>query len=164
MTVIFSIVIQSEAKNLLERHRFMVKFAMQVKFSCGKWSLSMTSEVSPKVKLRWESIQFLCLSLFVPQVRGSLDYARDDGTTLRVDTRVDINPLQDFRYTQKRSICAIALDMPWKGRDGGKSIYFFVCPCLYQKLGDLSTSLEMTFFGDRHFDQVQRVEKSPNLR
>ena len=40
----------------------------------------MTSEVSPKVKLRWESIQFLCLSLFVPQVRGSLDYARDDGT------------------------------------------------------------------------------------
>ena len=38
----------------------------------------MTSEVSPKVKLRWESIQFLCLSLFVPQVRGSLNYARDD--------------------------------------------------------------------------------------
>ena len=31
-------------------------------------------------------------------------------------------------------------------------------------LGDLSTSLEMTFFGDRHFDQVKRVEKSPNLR
>ena len=72
----------------------------------------MTSEVSPKVKLRWESVYFLCLSLFVPQVRGSLDFARDDGTTLRVDTRVDINPLQDFRYTLKRSICAIALDMP----------------------------------------------------
>ena len=31
---------------------------------------------------------------------------------LRVDTRVDINPSQDFRYTLKRSICAIALDMP----------------------------------------------------
>ena len=44
--------------------------------------------------------------------RGSLDYARDDGTRLRVDTRVDINPLQDFRYTLKRSICAVALDMP----------------------------------------------------
>ena len=44
--------------------------------------------------------------------RGSLDYARDDGTTLRVDTRVDINHLSDFRYTLKRSICAIALDMP----------------------------------------------------
>ena len=27
---------------------------------------------------------------------------------------------------------------------GGKSIYFFVCPCLYHKLGDLSTTLEMT--------------------
>ena len=31
---------------------------------------------------------------------------------LRVDTRVDINPCWDFRYTLKRSICAIALDMP----------------------------------------------------
>ena len=31
-----------------------VKFALQVKFSYGKWSLSMTSEVSPEVKLRWE--------------------------------------------------------------------------------------------------------------
>ena len=84
------------------------------------------------------------------RLRGSLDYARDDGTfysviqseaknllerlfslavistkrsalrnplrrsstLLRVDTRVDINPSRDFRYTQKRSICAIALDMP----------------------------------------------------
>ena len=56
----------------------VVKFAKQVKFSYGKWSLSMTSEVSPKVKLRWESI--LSFSpLFVPQVRGSLDFARDDG-------------------------------------------------------------------------------------
>ena len=26
-------------------------------------------------------------------IRGSLDFARDDGTTLRVVTRVDINPL-----------------------------------------------------------------------
>ena len=33
-------------------------------------------------------------------------------TLLRVYTRVDINPLMDFRYTLKRSICAIALDMP----------------------------------------------------
>ena len=40
----------------------------------------MTSEVSPKVKLRWESVQFLCLPLFVPLIRGSLDFARDDGT------------------------------------------------------------------------------------
>ena len=46
------------------------------------------------------------------RIRGSLDYARDDGTVLRVVTRVDINHLSDFRYTQKRSICAIALDMP----------------------------------------------------
>ena len=45
-------------------------------------------------------------------LRGSLDFARDDGTLLRVDTRVDINPSRDFRYTLKRSICAIALDMP----------------------------------------------------
>ena len=44
--------------------------------------------------------------------RGSLDYARDDGTMLRAVARVDINPCWDFRYTQKRSICAIALDMP----------------------------------------------------
>ena len=34
------------------------------------------------------------------------------GTLLRVDTRVDINPSRDFRYTLRRSICAIALDMP----------------------------------------------------
>ena len=35
---------------------------------------------------------------------------------------------------------------PWiaQGRCGGKSIYFFVYPCSYLKLGDLSTSLEMT--------------------
>ena len=26
------------------------------------------------------------------------------------------------------------------------------------------TSLEMTFFEDRHFDQVKRVEKSPNAK
>ena len=63
-------------------HRFVVKFALQVKFSRGKWSLSMTSEVSPKVKLWWKKYIFLCLSLFVPQVRGSLDYARDDGIFL----------------------------------------------------------------------------------
>ena len=44
--------------------------------------------------------------------RGSLDNARDNGTVLRVDTRVDINHLSDFRYTQKRSICAVAHDMP----------------------------------------------------
>ena len=44
--------------------------------------------------------------------RGSLDCARDDGTTLRADTRVDINHLSDFRYTLKRSICAVAHDMP----------------------------------------------------
>ena len=31
---------------------------------------------------------------------------------LRVDTRVDINPYWDFRYTLMRSICAVALDMP----------------------------------------------------
>ena len=51
-----------------------------------------------------------------------------------------------------------------RGRCGGKSRYFFVCPCSYHKLGDLSTALEMTAFflgGDRHFDQVKRVEKSP---
>ena len=43
---------------------------------------------------------YLCLCpFFLPQVRGSLDYARDDGTLLRVDTRVDINPSRDFRYT-----------------------------------------------------------------
>ena len=59
-----------------------------------------------------KSIYFFVFPLFVPQVRGSLDYARDDGTLLRVDTRVDINHLSDFRYTLKRSICAIALDMP----------------------------------------------------
>ena len=56
---------------------------------------------------------YLCLCpFFLPQIRGSLDYARDDGTLLRVDTRVDINPSRDFRYTLKRSICAVALDMP----------------------------------------------------
>ena len=31
-------------------------------------------------------------------------------------------------------------------------------------LGDLSTTLEMTFFGDRHFDQAKRVEKSPKAK
>ena len=39
---------------------------------------------------------------------------RRSSTLLRVDTRVDINHLSDFRYTLKRSICAIALDMPWR--------------------------------------------------
>ena len=73
--------------------------------------------------------------LFVPITRGSLDYARDDGTLLRVDTRVDINPSRDFRYTLKRSICAVALDMP----KGVMVIKIY-----------------------RHFDQVKRVEKSPN--
>ena len=78
---------------------------------------------------------------------------------------------------------------------GGKSIYFFVYRCSYRRLGDLSTTLEMTvlsqlfftrkddhsrrffatlwmtglrlrwhFLGDRHFDQVQRVEKSPKAK
>ena len=48
------------------------------------------------------------------------------------------------------SIYAKAFDMCYrtryalKGVNGGKSIYFFVCPCSYHKLGDLSTSLEMT--------------------
>ena len=51
-----------------------------------------------------------------------------------------------------------------KGHCGGKSIYFFVCPCSYHKLGDLSTSLEMTFLGDRHFDQTKCVEKSPKAK
>ena len=52
-----------------------------------------------------------------------------------------------------------------KGHCGGKSIYFFVFPCSYHSLGDLSTTLEMTvsFFG-RHFDQVKRVEKSPKAK
>ena len=59
-----------------------------------------------------KSIDFFVFSLFVPQIRGSLDYARDNGAVLRVVTRVDINHLSDFRYTQKRSICAVALDMP----------------------------------------------------
>ena len=40
----------------------------------------MTSEVSPKVKLRWKKYIFLYLPLFVPLIRGSLDNARDDGT------------------------------------------------------------------------------------
>ena len=62
---------------------------------------------------RCYNMLYLCLyPFFLPQVRGSLDYARDDGTLLSVDTRVDINPSRDFRYTLKRSICAIALDMP----------------------------------------------------
>ena len=34
-----------------------------------------------------------------------------------------------------------------KGHCGGKSIYFFVYPCSYQLLGDLSTTLEMTVLG-----------------
>ena len=40
------------------------------------------------------------------------DPLRRSGTLLRVDTRVDINPLQDFRYTLKRSIYSTTLDMP----------------------------------------------------
>ncbi|MBR2984353.1 MAG: hypothetical protein IKC60_02485, partial [Clostridia bacterium] len=31
-----------------------------------------------------KSVPFLCFSLFVPQIRGSLDYARDDGAFLVV--------------------------------------------------------------------------------
>ena len=37
--------------------------------------------------------------------------------------------------------------------------------CSYHKLGDLSTTLEMTvLFFSRHFDQVKRVEKSPKAK
>ena len=36
--------------------------------------------------------------------------------------------------------------------------------CSYHKLGDLSTTLEMTFFEDRHFDQTKCVEKSPKAK
>ena len=39
---------------------------------------------------------------------------------------------------------------------------FLVYSYSYHKLGDLSTTLEMTvLFFSRHFDQVKRVEKSP---
>ena len=34
-----------------------------------------------------KSVPFLCFSLFVPQIRGSLDYARDDGTPLVISTK-----------------------------------------------------------------------------
>ena len=71
------------------------------------------------------------------------DYARDDGTLLRVDTRVDINPSRDFRYTLKRSICAFALDMPWRAL-WWESVFFLCLPFSYHSLGDLSTTLEMT--------------------
>ena len=46
-----------------------------------------------------------------------------------------------------------------------KEYRFFVFHYSCHKLGDLSTTLEMTFFlGDRHFDQVKRVEKSPKAK
>ena len=222
----------------------------------------MTSEVSPKVKLRWESIQFLCLPLFVPLIRGSLDYARDDGvfSCRHFDQvkRVEKSPkakqyfvacyhTRRYKSLEWFSIYAKAFDMccrtryalkgvngtlknelmqgimNWlchefslrsmncpKGHCGEKVYIFFVFHCPYHSLGDLSTTLEMTvlgqlykdgrpsqeinpsqeflralnalwmtcfayalndrttvemtFFEDRHFDQVKRVEKSPKAK
>ena len=65
-----------------------------------------------EIEVRWENRWDGFNSFVLLRLRGSLDCARDDGTLLRVDTRVDINPYWDFRYTLKRSICAVALDMP----------------------------------------------------
>ena len=51
------------------------------------------------------------------------------------------------KWVYKKAVCRVKT-----GRDGGKLYIFFVCPCLYRKLGDLSTSLEMTVL-DRVFSQ-----------
>ena len=71
--------------------------------------------------------------MFVPQVRGSLDYARDDCTQ-------SVVVLQGWTFP---------------GDSSG-----IICP-----LND-KTTVEMTiiFLGDRHFDQVKRVEKSPKAK
>ena len=71
--------------------------------------------------------------MFVPLIRGSLDYARDDDT---------------------RSVVFYK-----EGRPFQEILRVFSNP-----LNDGPT-LEMTFFGgNRHFDQVKRVEKSPKAK
>ena len=52
-----------------------------------------------------KSVPFLCFSLFVPQIRGSLDYARDDDTPLVISTKHSAwrNPLRRSSITTQYS-------------------------------------------------------------
>ena len=97
----------------------------------------VASEVSPKVKLWWKKYIFLCLSLFVPQARGSLDYARDDGTFFIKWIDASIMNWLCREFSLRSMNCP-------KGHCGWKSIYFFVCPCSYHSLG---VNLSRRFFG-----------------
>ena len=95
--------------------------------------------------------------MFVPLIRGSLDYARDDGTPLVISTKRSAwrNPLRrSSGYALNELMLSImnwlchefslhSMNCP-KGHCGEKSIYFFVYHCSCQSLGDLSTTLEMT--------------------
>ena len=77
-------------------------------------------------RLRWRFFGGIVISTKWNAWRNPL---RQSSTLLRVDTRVDINPSWDFRYTLKRSICAIALDMPWRAWWWEK--YIFLCLSLF---------------------------------
>ena len=54
----------------------------------------------------WEKYIFICLPLFVPRVRGSLDNARDDGTRSGIFTRKDDLPRRFFATLWMTGLCS----------------------------------------------------------
>ena len=154
-----------------------------------KWSFPTESEVclwQVKFHQRWscgdKKVRFPRVLLFVPLLRGSLDYARDDvflgERHFDQVKRVEKSPKAKQGYALNELMLGImnwlchefslrSMNCP-KGHCGGKSIYFFVCPCSYHKLGDLSTTLEMTVLGQlffykdgRPFQEILRVFSNP---